>query len=112
MINGGESRLITKYWHFCGKENQRKIAMIDLSKLYRCFSGCPQYFNVVPITKLFVFDDRMAPRGYSAIARFSMPFHSGMRKPKTLSKWVQSSAEKRGRAAGVGNSSLEAGSMA
>jgi hypothetical protein len=74
-------------------KNQRKIAMIDLRTLYRRFADCPRYFSVVAITKLFVFDEMMALQSYSAIASFNMLFHSGICKPKTLSKWAQSSAE-------------------
>ena len=49
--------------------------------------------------------------GYPVIASFKVPLQGGIRSPNVLSKREQSNAEKSGRVAGVGNSSLRPGSM-
>ena len=50
--------------------------------------------------------------GYPVIASFKVLLHAGKRSPNVFSKSVQSNAEKSGRVAGVGNSSLRPGSRA
>ena len=48
---------------------------------------------------------------YPVIASFKVLLHGGNRSPNVSSKREQSNAEKGGRVAGVGNSSLRPGSM-
>src|SRR5688572_10529704 len=48
---------------------------------------------------------------YPAIASFKVPLQGGNRSPNVFSKCAQSKAEKSGRVAGVGKSSLRPGSM-
>ncbi len=74
------------------KEAEAGVSMAELSKTLISMTG-------------------WAGLSYPAIASFKVPLQGGNRSPNVFSKCEQSKAEKSGRVAGVGKSSLRPGSM-
>ena len=69
------------------------------------------YNPVEPGHELLISMTDWVALGYPVRASFKVLLHAGKRSPNVFSKRVQSKAEKSGRVAGVGNSSLRPGSM-